>query len=203
MAFRPVLAGALSLLAGSALLAALPTPTEAARPAAAAETYAIDADHSAILFRTGHLGVSDAWGRFNVFSGSFTYDADKPENMSVTVEVQADSIDTNVEKRDEHLRSADFFNAKQFPKLTFASKRIAKQSDGVYTLTGDLTLLGKTQSVETEFRVIGFMESELTGARRGASTEFTISRKDFGMTYGGDMLGDEVLVTVALEGIRQ
>lgn len=206
MRTRTLLAAAVAapLLAGLGF-AFLPTPAAAsatpAPVAAAAETYSVDTAHSHIQFRTTHMGVSYAHGRFNDFTGDFAL-GDAP---SVRLEVQAASIDTAVDKRDDHLRSPDFFNAKQFPKITFASTKIEKQGEDAYSVTGDLTLLGKTKEVSFEAKKIGEGERGRAGYLAGVHASFPIRRSDFGMTYGIENggVGDEVLLEISLEGGRE
>lgn len=192
------LAGA-ALLAGGAAL--LPTPTaEAVATPAEGEVFDIDLGHSSIHFDIEHLSVSRAWGRFDEFEGSFTV-GDDADDMAVELTVKTESVNTNSGKRDEHLRSADFFNARQFPELKFVSTGVEKAGEDKYTLTGDLTMLGTKQSIEAEMTMIGRGPDPWGGTRAGAMATFTIDRFDFGMeTYEGT-LGQEVNVRVDLEGI--
>lgn len=193
-----------ALLAGGAALAALSSttaPASAARAAAAGE-YTVDLVHSSILFQCLHLGVSHQWGRFNKFEGTFTL-AEDPAESNVKISVEARSVDTNSEGRDEHLRGPDFFDVKQFPKMTFESKSVEKTGDDAYTVTGDLTLHGVTESIDIEVKKVGEGTSEKFGSRAGFNGTFTIDRNDFGIESYGETLGSDVIMTFAIEGIQK
>lgn len=196
----------LALLGGAAVLtsvveAAAPAPPAPAR--SAAETYAIDTSHSAVLFRIKHLDVSYAYGRFNDFEGSFTIDEENPSKSSVKVLVKTASVDTNSEDRDKHLRSPDFFNAVQYPVVTFESKRVAKKGDGVFAISGELDLHGVKKEVSCEMTLVGRKDTGQRGFRAGLEGQLRFDRADFGIeTYPG-ALGSEITVTIAVEGIRQ
>jgi polyisoprenoid-binding protein YceI len=172
--------------------------------ALAADTYTVDRDHSSALFRIGHIGISATWGRFNDVAGTFVEDAD-PSKASVEIQIKADSVDTNQKKRDDHLKSPDFFNAKQFPTLTFKSKSLKKVDEKTLEVTGDLTIHGVTKPLTTKIVHIGSGKTPMGDTRSGWETTFTIKRSDFDMKYGLDMdpSGDEVRITVALEGIKK
>lgn len=137
--------GAVTLLAALPLIAA-PASSPAAAPAPAqaaanATTYEIDDVHSAAFFRVQHLGAGQFWGRINDISGSFTTAGSGPEGVSFDITVKVDSIDTGTKKLDDHLRSPDFFNTKEFPAMTFKSTGVKKGSNGL-ELTGDFTMRG-------------------------------------------------------------
>src|SRR5947208_4002611 len=111
-----------------------------------ADDYAIDGMHTAVTFKVSHLGLSWVYGRFNDVGGGFTLDAGNPAAASFTLTVKTDSIDSGNKKRDDHLRSPDFFNVKQFPQITFKSTGV-KPIDGGFEVTGDLTIHGATHPV--------------------------------------------------------
>src|SRR5205823_6027689 len=115
-------------------------------PAQAADDYTVDDAHTSVVFKIEHLGLSWIHGRFNDISGTFTIDKDEPGKSSFALTVKAESIDTGNAKRDQHLRSPDFFNVKQFPLLSFKSTAV-KAVKGDYEVTGDFTLHGQTQSI--------------------------------------------------------
>jgi len=193
-----------ALLAGGAALAAVSSttaPASAARAATAGE-YQVDLVHSNILFQCMHLGVSHQWGRFNDFEGSFTL-ADDPSKSSVSIEVEARSVDTNNGDRDEHLRGPDFFDVKQFPKMTFESTAVEKTGDDTFTVTGDLTLHGVTKSIDIDVTKVGEGTMEKFGTRAGFNGTFTIDRNDFGVEAYGETLGSDVVMTFAIEGIQK
>ena len=171
--------------------------------ARAAETYEIDAAHSTVIFKVRHLGVSNAYGRFNDFSGTIVADAGHPEKSSVEVTIKADSVDTANEKRDKHLRNQDFFNTKQFPVIIFKSTKVEKTGDKTGKATGDLFLHGVTRTVTVDLTFIGSGKDPWGGHRAGFEAAFAIKRSDYGMKYLLEGVGDEVHIIVSLEGTRK
>jgi len=167
---------------------------------AAAEqtTWTVDPVHSEVGFSVRHL-LTPVSGEFNDFSGTIVYDAEEPSNSSVDVTVQAASIDTDNERRDGHLKSEDFFAVEQHPTLTFKSKKVAKLG-GNLAVTGDLTIRGVTKEVTIPIDVLGVL-----GDKAGFSTEFTVDRQEFGVSWnraldqGGALLGDDVKVRLNFE----
>ena len=180
----PFLAGALLLVTGAALAA----PT----------AYDLDAVHSNVLFRIKHLGVGYVYGRFNEFSGKVNVDDADLSKASVQISVKAASVDTGNGKRDEHLKSPDFFNVAQFPEMRFASKTVAKV-DGGYRIEGDLTLHGVTRPVTVRMELVGEADDPWGNHRRGYHGTFSIRRTDYGINYDTNVLSDEVDVTRAFE----
>ncbi|MBI4659869.1 MAG: YceI family protein [Verrucomicrobia bacterium] len=169
-------------------------------------TYKIDPVHSSIVFRIKHNGVSYVYGRFNEFSGGFTINSEDPSKCSFDVTVQTGSVDTSIAKRDEHLRSPDFFNAKQFLTLRFQSRKVERTGESKLRVTGDLTLHGVTKPITVELELTGHgQRGQRFGYRAGIGGQFTIARADFGMNFGieGGMLGNEVTVSLGLQGARQ
>ena len=169
---------------------------------AEAEDYTIDGVHSVMLFRIKHLGVSYFHGRFNEMSGSFTFDESDPAKCKFDVTVKADSVDTNSARRERHLKSPDFLNAKQFPFITFKSKEVKSVGKDRYEVTGDLTLHGETKTVTVEMERVGSGTSPRFGYRTGFEAVFTIKRSDFGMDFMLQALSDEIRITVSFEGSR-
>jgi polyisoprenoid-binding protein YceI len=169
---------------------------------ARADTFKIDPVHSSIVFSIKHLGVTDFYGRFNDVSGKVVFDKAEPSQSSVEVTIPVESIDTHNEKRDQHLKSPDFFNAKQFPTIVFKSKSVEGTGD-TYKATGDLTLHGVTKPMTLEIKRGEDgkgMEGEIRG---GGEARFTIKRSDFGMNFMQGGLGDQVTVLLSLEGVKQ
>jgi polyisoprenoid-binding protein YceI len=167
-----------------------------------ADTFKIDPVHSSIGFSVKHLGVSEFYGRFNDVSGQVVFDKADPSKSSVEVTIPVESIDTHNEKRDQHLKSPDFFNAKQFPTIIFKSKSVEGSGD-TYKATGDLTLHGVTKPLTLEIKrgpEGKGMEGEI---RAGGEARFTLKRSDFGMNFMQGALGDEVTVLLSLEGVKQ
>jgi len=172
--------------------------------AASAATYQVDPVHSLVQFRARHFGVSNVYGRFNTFKASVVYDEANPAAGGFELEVQTDSVDTGNTRRDDHLRSPDFFNVKQFPVLTFKSTSVKPLGEGRFEITGDLTILGKTRPVTAEVVLIGTGKHPRSNAPMvGFETELTIKRSDFGMEFMIGPLGDEVGVRVAVEATEQ
>ncbi len=174
------------------------TTTEVAAENAA--TFTVDAVHSAVLFRCKHLGVSYSYGRFNDISGTFSIDPSSPEAVSIDISVKAESVDTANKRRDDHLRSTDFFSVKEFPTISFKSKRSASASDGKIAVTGDLSFHGVTKEITVEVEHTGTGPGPRGGTLAGFETVFTINRLDFGVNYMPDGLGKDVTITVSCEG---
>lgn len=174
-----------------------------ATPAFGAE-YKIDKKHSTVTFRVKHLNVSTFYGRFNQVQGSITFDKADPKSLQLKVEVNVSSVDTNDEKRDQHIKGPDFFNVEQYKLITFKSTKAEPGDDNTYRVTGDLTLLGVTKPITVNLTHVGEGKDPWGGFRTGFDSSFTIKRSDFGMKHMvGGGLGDEIHIFVALEAIRQ
>lgn len=172
-------------------------------PAAAAETYRLDPAHTAVIFRVKHLGVAYVYGRFNGPGGTFVFDESSPAKSSIEIQVDAKNVDTAVEKRDNQLKSPDFFNAAEHPVIKFKSASVKKTGKDTYDISGDLTLLGKTRPITVKARQTGEGKDPWGNYRLGFETSFTVKRSDFGMDFMMGVAGDDVLLTVSVEGIRQ
>jgi polyisoprenoid-binding protein YceI len=179
-----------------------------ALPALALETYQIDSVHSSPGFKIRHL-FSHTTGRFTDFSGTLQYDAEHPERSRIEITIQTASIDTDNERRDEHLRSADFFDVATHPTITFRSTRIDPTGEANrYRVTGDFTLLGVTRPILVDVELLGLAEVPGMGARGGFSATTTIDRKAFGMQWnkildaGGTVLGNDVTIDFPIEIVR-
>ena len=171
-------------------------------PARSADSFKIDPVHSSVLFSIKHLGVTDFYAVFKDISGIVAFDKADPAKSSVELTVPVESIDSRNPKRDQHLKSPDFFNAKQFPTLSFKSKKV-EASGETYKVSGDFTLHGVTKPITIEFKKGPEgkgMEGEVRG---GGETRFTIKRSDYGMTFMQGALGDEVNIIVSVEGVKQ
>jgi len=190
----------------SACLAALLGSTMLANPAAAdVERYVIDTDgqHAFIQFRIPHLGFSWLYGRFNDFEGEFTFDPDNPENSTVNVKVETPSIDTNHERRDEHLRNEDFLTVSEYPEAEFESTAFTPLGDDRYRLEGNLNFMGKTREVAIDVTEIGAGEDPWGGFRRGFEGTTSLTLADWGIDYDLGPSAREVELTLSIEGIRQ
>jgi polyisoprenoid-binding protein YceI len=166
-----------------------------------ADDYVVDGFHSSVVFKVQHMGISWIWGRFNDVSGTCTFDKNDPTKASFALTIKTESVDTGVKKRDDHLRSGDFFNANQFPLITFKSTSV-KAAEGGYSVTGDFTMHGVTKSIT--FTLKGGKTVEFKGPPRiGFYTELTLKRSDFGMDRMTDMIGAEIPVAIAFEGVKK
>ncbi len=153
------------------------------------------------------MNTSYTYGRFNKVAGKYTLDAANPEASKFQLAVDAASIDTNNAQRDGHLKSADFFNAGEFPVIAFESTKVGAKKVGedmVYQVTGDLKMHGVTKSVTLELKKIGEGQGPgPMGYRSGFLCATKLNRSDFGMNKMLDMVGDEVAITISFEGVRQ
>jgi polyisoprenoid-binding protein YceI len=171
--------------------------------ASRADDYVIDAAHSGVTFQISHMGVSYIPGRFNQFSGNFTIDTSDPAKSSFSLTIKTESVDTNNSKRDEHLRAPDFFNAKQFPTITFASTAV-KAVEGGYEVTGDLTMHGETKPITFSLKGGKTAEFPPKVIRTGfTSPQIVIKRTDFGVGKPMPVLGNEVYITISFEGTKK
>jgi polyisoprenoid-binding protein YceI len=166
------------------------------------EKFGVDPDHSSVSFKIQHLGLTWIHGRFNEFSGGFVLDKEDPSRSSFDLTIKTASVDTNNAKRDGHLKSPDFFNAKQFPVITFKSTMIKAAGSG-YQVTGNLTLNGVTKPIS--FTLEGGKTAEFPKGtvRIGYFTDLTLKRSEFGMGKMVGPLGDEVKVSIGLEGLKK
>lgn len=174
----------------------------AAAVALGADEYKIDAAHSSLLFKIKHLNVSNFYGRINDVSGTFVIDESDPEKCEFDITADVESIDTNNKKRDNHLKSPDFFSAKQFPKITFKSKSAKSTGENQIEVTGDLTCHGVTKSVAVQVELTGTGKGRISGYVAGFEAIFTIKRSEFGMKQFMGQLGDEVKILFSAEGSR-
>ena len=200
-----IIAAGLAGLVGAGGIAGGFGVAERAPSAKVASDFKIDGVHSSVIFKINHLGTSNFYGRINMAEGEFTFDPASPDSASINVTLKTDNIDSGNAQRDGHLKSPDFFDAKQFPTITFKSTGVKKVGDG-YQLTGDLTLHGQTKPITAKFVHIGEKDAGAKfGYRSGFEATFTIKRSDFGMKFMAEngMLGDEVAVTASLEGVRK
>jgi polyisoprenoid-binding protein YceI len=175
----------------------------ASNPVAAADVYKVDPVHSAISFKIKHLGISYVRGRFNNAAGTITFDPKVPAKSSVEISVKVDDIDTFNAKRDKHLRSPDFFHAKKYPLITFRSETVKSAGEGTYEVGGQLSFHGVTRPLTVQVTHIGSVKDPWGGYRAGFETEFKVKRSDFGMTKLMNSAGDEVHLSINIEGIRK
>jgi polyisoprenoid-binding protein YceI len=166
------------------------------------ETYTIDSVHSSITFKIRHF-FSKVTGNFNEFEGQIIVDRENMEKSQTKASIDMNSINTRNEKRDNHLRSEDFFDVEKFPTMTFQSKKWAKVSENEFDVTGDLSLHGITKEVVLKVKSLGFGDGPDGVYLSGWEGSTKIKKSDFGITYGGATLGDEVEIMIEVESRRE
>ncbi len=179
-------------------------------PAAiATQTWAIDPMHSEIVFKIRHLMVSNVTGRFGKFSGKVDTNGDDFTNADISFSADIDSISTGDAQRDGHLKSADFFDAAQFPALSFTSTSMTKTGDDTYSLTGNLTIRDVTKPVTLTVEYGGQMQDFYGNTKAGFDITGSIKRKEFGLTWdavieaGGVVVSDDVKLLISVQVARQ
>ncbi len=168
--------------------------------------YTIDAAHSKVGFEISHLVISTVEGKFNQFSGDITV-AEKPEASKVETKIDVASISTGNEKRDNHLRSPDFFDVIKYPNMSFVSKKVVWTPSN-FQIVGDLTLHGVTKSVSLDGKYLGSVKDQFGNDRLAFQAATKISRKDFGLAWSkmveaGPVVGDEATISLKIEAVRE
>lgn len=172
----------------------------------AGEKYEIDASHSNISFTVRHMVVAKVSGSFKKFSGTIIYDEQDVTKSSVTVTIKTTSIDTDNERRDNHLRSGDFFNAATDSAITFVSKKIEKRGEG-YVAIGDFTMRGVTKQIELPFTILGKIKDPWGNTRVGIEATTSVNRLEYGVKWdnklgdGNLVVSDKVDITLTIEAI--
>lgn len=168
--------------------------------------YNVDKSHSNIGFAVEHMAITTVYGKFNEYEIDLTLDLANAANSSVTARIHVPSIDTNEPKRDNHLRSGDFFDAENYPEMLFVSHKIEKTDNG-YLAHGDLTIRGVTKPITLPFRVKGPITDARGNKRIGVEAKLTINRQEFGIKWsklldnGGLVVGNEVDIQIQAEFI--
>ena len=176
---------------------------------AEAAEYMIDPDHSQVIFNVKHMGISTVTGRFDLLEGTYDFDEKDIGKSSVDVSITSSSVNTNKQKRDDHLRSPDFLNVEKYPAITFKSKDIKGEHGNDFTIVGDLTINGVTKEVELDAEYGGKAVDPMGNERTAFTAGTTINRKDYGITWnktldsGGLVVGDDVKITLEVEGIKK
>jgi polyisoprenoid-binding protein YceI len=170
--------------------------------ARAADTYTLDLAHSSMTFMIQHLGISFVHGRFNDFSGTFTIDKENAGKTQFEMTIRADSIDTNIKKRDDHLRGPEFFDIKKFPEMTFKSTKV-EALDGGYKVSGDFTMHGVTKSISFDLKGGKTVEFPKGTQRTGFATAFILRRADFGINALPDGIANDVNIFIGFEGVKK
>jgi polyisoprenoid-binding protein YceI len=170
-----------------------------------ADDYVIDTKgaHASIKFRVQHLGYSWLYGRFNEFSGNFSYDEKQPEKASVEVTIKTSSVDSNHAERDKHLRSDDFLNVAKYPEAKFVSTGYSQDKDGNGVLKGNLTLNGVTKPLEIDVEFIGAGDDPWGGYRVGFEGTTRFAMADFGIVKDLGPKSKDVEMILSVEGIKQ
>jgi polyisoprenoid-binding protein YceI len=170
--------------------------------------YAIDQAHSEVTFKVRHL-LTKVRGRFSNFAGTIRFDEQQLEQSSVSLTIDAASVDTNNADRDQHLRSDDFFAVERYPTLTFRSSRIVRTGVDAYDVVGTLTVRGVAREITLPVTYLGTANDPWGNARAGFETEVTINRKDFGLAWnatletGGFLVGDNVEINLSFQAIAE
>jgi polyisoprenoid-binding protein YceI len=174
----------------------------------AADTYAVDRDHSQVGFQIRHL-LSKVRGQFDDYRGTIQFDAAAPQRSAVEFVIEAKSINTFHAKRDEHLRGSDFFDVANHPQITFRSEKVVPLGGGHFAVSGPLTLRGVTRQVTLPVEQLGPVVDPWGNTKAGFVTRLTLDRKEYGINWnaaldqGGTLLSDEVDVEIQLEAARQ
>ena len=173
-----------------------------------AGTYNIDPAHSRVEFAVRHLGIATVRGHFGSFTGTFEIDGDL-DSAKAYGSVEAASVDTQEEQRDDHLRSADFFDAERYPRIEFASTEIRPLDEDRFEIVGDLTLHGVTREISLSAEVLGTESDPWGNERVGFEARGELNRKDFGMTFnqvlgsGNLLVSDKVKIVIEASAVRQ
>jgi polyisoprenoid-binding protein YceI len=174
----------------------------------AADIYQVDTAHTNVGFTVRHLVINKVRGKFNVFSGTITYDENDITKSSLNGTIQVSSIDTDHPKRDQHLRSPDFFDAENHKEITFVSTQVEKEGEG-YVLVGNLTLRGTSKQIRVPFEMTGKIIDPQKQIVIGFEAALRINRQDFGVSYsktmdnGGLVVGNTVTIELVGEAIKQ
>ena len=191
-----------STLIVTALVAFLVSGASMARAA----EFTMDRVHSSVNFAIGHMMVSKVTGGFDAADAVIKFDEKDLANSGIDATVQVASVNTRNQKRDDHLRSADFFDAEKFPTIHFVSKKITRQDAQTYAVTGDLTMKGVTHEIMVPVTIAGPVMNPMSKVPTlGLEAHFKINRQDYGVTWnkvldnGGLMVGNDVQIDVAIE----
>jgi len=174
-----------------------------------AADYEIDASHTKITFKVRHLGISWVPGSFTKLKGNFSFDEKEIAKSKAEASIEVDSVNTENQKRDEHLKSEDFFAAPKFPEIKFVSKEIRSVKGNKFEVVGDLTMHGVTKPIVLDAEYFGLAKDPYGNERAGFSAVAKLNRKDFGLQWsklletGAMVVGDEVSINLDVEGIKK
>ncbi len=198
-------ATAMALMAAPATAKKTPEKTTTAQ----ASDWKVDAVHSSVKFTVTHLTVSEVEGKFKVFNGSIASPSGDFNNAKINFTVDVNSVNTDDENRDKHLKSDDFFNAEKYPAMNFASTSFKKMKGNIYYLEGNLTIRDVTKKVKFAVLYGGTVKDPWGNIKAGFKATSKISRKDYGLKWnklteaGGAVVGDEVSIALNLEFAEQ
>jgi polyisoprenoid-binding protein YceI len=178
-------------------------PVAHSETTAAKGAFAVDTVHSSVIFRIKHMDTAWFYGRFDHLSGSLSYDEADPASSALSLEVKMDSVHTGNSRRDGHLKSSDFFSARQFPVSTFVSTSFNRAGENAYELAGDLTISGVTRPITVQLAKTGSAKNNQGKELIGFETTFDIKRSDFGITFMPDGLGDDIRMIISIEAVRE
>ena len=176
--------------------------------AALTGNWTLDPVHTRLGFSARHAMVTKVRGNFDTFEGTAYTDADNPGASHVEVTIQADSINTNNEARDQHLRTNDFLDAKTYPTISFKSTKVEKLDDGHVRITGDLTIKATTKQVSIDFEFGGVAQDPFGNTRMGFEGSLSINRQDYGVAFnaaletGGVLVSDKVDIDIEVSAVK-
>ncbi|MBN8548087.1 MAG: YceI family protein [Deltaproteobacteria bacterium] len=171
--------------------------------------YTIDPDHTSVGFKVRHLGISSVTGKFAKVSGEFSYDPKDVSAAKAKAVIEANTINTENEKRDKHLRTDEFLDTSKFPQIQFVSKEIKDIKGNEFKVVGDLTIRGVTKTIVLDAEFSGATTDPWGNERAAFEAEAKLDRREFGLTWnkvleaGGVLVGDEVKITLDVEGVKK
>lgn len=171
------------------------------------QEYKVDPAHSRVAFAVRHLGFSKVRGSFSSFEGTVRMEPGDLSTLEIQGAIEAKTVSTNDEKRDAHLRSADFFDVENYPKITFTSTEVTDVNDDTFTLVGNFSLHGETQRIELDAVFLGETEDPWGGTRAGFEARTKVNRKDFGLNWnvaleaGGLLVSEQVELVLEIQAV--
>jgi polyisoprenoid-binding protein YceI len=196
-----VVGGVVGLISAAGFLGGLSAPSTPSveAPSMAAGSFNVDPVHSSVVFRIKHMNTAYFYGQFTDLSGTIAFDEAKPDASSMDLTLKMDSVDTHAKGRDDHLKSATFFNAAEIPTATFKSTAWKSAGENAFDVTGDLTLHGVKKSITVKVEKTGSGKGQKGEDLVGFETSFTVKRSDYGMTQMVGPIGDEVKLMISIE----
>lgn len=199
---RIAILGLIPCLLGCHAVSTAKTQTANADRSATTETYTVDATHSAALFQVKHFDISFVSGRFTDLSGTITLDRHDLGKSSVKIVIRTDSVNTDLKKRDDHLRNEDFLDVDKYPTMSFKSSKVTKINEHQGQVTGSFTLHGVTKTITTTVTFLGETDVPWGQHRAGFQTSFNIKRSDYGMDKLLGPAGNNIQIDLFVEAMR-